>query len=380
MLRVVSRPMMTKLFIEAHIADIHFGVINPKLQFDILKEQFLYYLEAMPILDIVSINGDIFHHKFMANSDAIMYACYFIEALVDICRRKGATLNILKGTEEHEADQLKLFYPYVKRNGCDIRIVEEVKFEYIKGKRALVIPELYGKGEEYYSKFLFFSGLYDCVYMHGTLVNSIIGKNQADLNSNREPVFSMNHFVNCMGPIVSGHVHTPGCHKSHFYYCGTPIRHSFGEEENKGFMVLLHNTDTREYYTHFESIESFRYDTINLDHMLQENPKNVINYIKQLQSQGIHNIRVKFTMNAEENINIIKSYFRSNGSVNIDADFKNEKVIQDVKSLEEKYKQYDYIYDKGANEYQKLAQFMNNDLGYVYITGEDLESFIKSLY
>ena len=41
--------------LEAHIADIHFGAIDPKVQYDILKEQFLDKIFRLK-LDIISIN------------------------------------------------------------------------------------------------------------------------------------------------------------------------------------------------------------------------------------------------------------------------------------------------------------------------------------
>ena len=34
--------MDNDLFVEAHIADLHFGVIDPKTQYDILKEHELF--------------------------------------------------------------------------------------------------------------------------------------------------------------------------------------------------------------------------------------------------------------------------------------------------------------------------------------------------
>jgi hypothetical protein len=345
-----------------------------------LKEQFLYYLESMEVLDIVSINGDIFDHKFMANSDAIMYACYFIEALVDICRRKGSTLIIIGGTYDHDSDQLKLFYHYIGiGKGVDVRIVEEVRFEYIKGKRVLIIPELYNKGADYYNKFLLHSGLYDAVYMHGTFKGTIYGKDTPDLNSDREPVFCMEDFVNCQGPIVSGHNHTPGCHQTHFHYCGTPIRNKFGEEESKGFMVLLHNIESREYYIHFEPIISFRYDTINLDSMIDGDPKDIIEYVKNMQTSGVHNIRIQFSKNNENNLSILRSYFRAASGIKIDANFKNEQVIENMKKLDDKYKEHQYLFDKGSVPEDKLSKYINHSLGYTYITTADLIEFLRKL-
>lgn len=371
---------ISKLYVEVHVADIHFGVLKPEVQFNILKEQFLYNLESMEVLDIVSINGDLLDHKFMANSDVIMYACYFIEALVDICRRKGSTLIIVGGTLDHDADQLKLFYHYIGVDrGVDVRIVEEVRFEYIKGKRVLIIPELYNKGASYYNKFLLHSGLYDAVYMHGTFKGTIYGKDVPDLDSDREPVFQMEDFVNCKGPIISGHNHTPGCHSTHFHYCGTPIRYKFGQEEDKGFMVLLHNIESREYYVHFEPITSFRYDTINLDGMIDGDPKEIIAYVKNMQANGIHNIRLKLSKNNEDNLNIIRSYFRSSNNVKIDANFKNEQVIENMKKLDDKYKEHQYLFDKGSIPEDKLSKYINHCKGYTYITTQGLIDFLKSL-
>ena len=62
--------------IEIHTADLHFGVMNPKTQYDILCEQLLNKVADIPF-DIFSINGDIFDHKFMSNSDVVMYATMF---------------------------------------------------------------------------------------------------------------------------------------------------------------------------------------------------------------------------------------------------------------------------------------------------------------
>ena len=99
--------------VEAHIADIHFGAIEPNLQYKILQEQFLQHLHELQVLDIISINGDLFDHRFLASSDAIMYASMFIQELIEIAKEKNATLILISGTASHDADQLKLFYHYI---------------------------------------------------------------------------------------------------------------------------------------------------------------------------------------------------------------------------------------------------------------------------
>ena len=95
--------------VEIHISDIHFGKLDSKYQYDILNEQFLNKINEIHF-DILSIDGDIFEHKFMSNSDVVMYASLFIDRCVDICRTKSATFIIIAGTKSHDDDQLKLFY------------------------------------------------------------------------------------------------------------------------------------------------------------------------------------------------------------------------------------------------------------------------------
>ena len=83
---------------EVHIADIHFGSIDPAKQFMILQEQFLNRINFIDF-DILSIDGDIFDKKFMANNDAIYYAMEFVRLCTEMCIRKEATMVIIAGTE-----------------------------------------------------------------------------------------------------------------------------------------------------------------------------------------------------------------------------------------------------------------------------------------
>ena len=363
-------------FIEAHIADLHFGAFDPAKQYQILYEQFILPLSRINVLDLIVIEGDIFHHKFMANSDSVMYANMFIDCLVKLANSKQATIIIISGTYEHDADQLKLFYPYA--NKADLRIVEEVRFEYIKGKRVLCIPELYGKPESYYASFLYDSGLYDACYLHGTIAGTIYGKDIPDLGNPREPIFGINHFINCRGPIICGHNHKPGCHDVYIYYCGCPYRWEFGQEEEKGFIILLHNLNTGEHMINFEPIKSFRYDTVNLDSMLQATPDQVIQYITELRESGIDYLRVQFTEDNVDLIPIIRSFYRREPHVTIDLNFKKNKVIDEMKEVQEKYSDYSYLKEKSDPE-TKLVSYINQKEGYTFITVDELRDFLKSL-
>lgn len=371
------------IFIEAHIADIHFGAMNPNLQYGILKDQFINKLAKMPILDIVSVNGDIFDHKFMASSDAIAVAQYFIKDLISVCAMKNATLIIIGGTYSHDADQIKLFYPLAEqaRNICDIRIVEECRYEYVKGKRILCIPELYGKGKQFYRNLMFGNGVYDSCYMHGTYAGSIYGKELSDLDSQREPVFCINDFGFCAGPIISGHVHNARCFDSHFYYCGSPYRWSFADADvDKGFIFLLQDLVTHTYSVQYEPIISDRYAIINLDSMINSDPNDIIQFIlRKKVEENIKYIRIDFTVSNADAINILQTYFRGNKEVVINDKSRKDEITKETKEIVEKYKDYDYIFDRNLSPEAKLAKYINQCKNEVYITADDLVNLLKDL-
>lgn len=367
--------------VEVHISDIHFGALDPKYQYELLYEQMIKKLYNINF-DIFSIDGDLFHHKYMSNSNVVMYATLFIDKIVNLCRQKNATLILISGTLSHDANQLSLFYHYLEDNTIDFRIVERVQFEYIKGAKILCIPELYGKGEDYYNDFLIYSGLYDSVFMHGEIKGSIYNKNpEVGLNSTKNPIFTIDDFINCRGPIISGHVHKPGCFNSHFYYNGSPYRWQFGEEEDKGFLIVLHNLDTHQYYVELQPLLSFRYDTINLSDMVNNNPDIIIDYINNLSNNGIDYIRVLFD-NVDEsniaNINIIKNFYRYSKNIKIEGELdRNKKLLEENKEVLDKYTEYDYILDKNLSDYDKLTRYINHKKQYEYLTVDELKKLLE---
>ena len=100
---------------------------------------------------------------------------------------------------------------------------------------------------------MFNSGWYDMCFMHGTIEGAVYGN-----NTKEGRLFKINDFRYCLGPIISGHVHTGGCFNQCFYYTGSALRYRHGEENPKGFLLVLYNMDTRKYYVHLEEIVSFR--------------------------------------------------------------------------------------------------------------------------
>lgn len=367
---------------QAHISDLHFGKINPKVEFDILKEQFIDRIKDLP-LDCISIDGDFFDRLFMSNTDTTLYANLFFKELYNVCKNNSkrgihTVLLLILGTKNHDADQLRLFYPYLEDKEVDLRIVETIQFQYINGCRVLCIPELYNVTDSEYSKVLYESGAYDMVFMHGSIEGAIY-----DNKMGESKIFSPSDFSCCMGPVIAGHVHTGPAVHGFCYYNGSPIRWNFGEEETKGFQVVLYDMDTRYYYIHKEPIHSFRYDTISIDDIIMTDPQKVISYINGLrEKEGIDYIRLKCVSNydTQDALNIIKEYYRTDKTVK----FKFDKEISpDGKSFDqqttEMYDKYSYLFDKSMSTYEIFARFINDNQSDIIVTADDIIDALKEI-
>lgn len=382
---IYKRPVLT----EVHIADIHFGVsaMSPKTQYDILREQFIFKIKDI-YFDILSINGDLFDKKSMSNSDMVMYATMFIDEVVQLCKLKNATLVLIHGTKSHDSSQLKLFYHYLNEPDIDIRIVEETGFEYIKGGKFLCIPEEYGRDEEYYLNFLYKQGPYDGVFMHGNIYGAIYTQEEPELGSEKAPTFKVSDFKFSKGPIIAGHVHVPGCYEKFAYYCGSPYRWQFGEEQPKGFYILLRDLNDGSHYIHFEEIISEKYITIDIDHLLLIDPKEAIQYINDLrEKENIHHIRLQFKNELNDttstNLQLIKNFYRTNTSVKIHHKQKKKKLEVNKNNVDdiimEKYKGFEYIIDPSLSEYEILTRYINDNKGYEFITVDELIEILKEI-
>lgn len=362
--------------ISAHISDLHFPVMDPYKQYSILEEQFLKKLEVMPRLDLICVNGDLYDHKVMTASDATLYASMFVARLVEIAKMKNATLIILQGTISHDANQLKIYYHYMQRTDVDVRIVTNIRFEMVKGVRILCIPELYGIDEDYYQKILFHSDFYDICIMHGTIKGAVYGDNVG-----QGRLFTIEDFLNCKGPIISGHIHKADTFYDHFYYCGSPYRWRFDDDCFKGFILMSYNTMTRLYYLDYEEIISDNYKTINLSDLINNDPLETINYIRELKAtQNIDYIRVKFdNLISPANKMAINNTFRNDDTVTLEF-FSPEREIarQAEEKIKEDNEKFSFLLDPRLTDEQKFVMWVNhlkNDEK--FLTIEELESILK---
>ena len=364
------------LLTSIHISDLHFPVMDPKKQYDILEEQFLQKVETVPHLDLICVDGDLYDHKVMTSSDATLYASMFVARLVDICKEKNATLILLQGTISHDNNQLKIYYHYMQRKDVDVRVVTNLQFEIVKNARVLCIPELYGIPEEIYQQFLNYSEFYDLAIMHGTFKGAVYGDN---VGNGR--LFRLEDFNNCRGPIIAGHVHKPGCFDNHFYYCGSPYRWRFDDDHKKGFIVVSQDLDSRYYYLDRIEILSDTYETITLDQLVNNDPKDTIDYINNLKvSKGIDYIRIKFTNDIPPSYKMaLNSQYRDNDTVTLEYYSKDEELRKQAEEqIKEDNEKYGFLLDPAISDMQKFVLWVNhlkNDEA--FLTVEQLEQILS---
>ncbi len=365
------------LFISAHIADIHFAAFDAKAQYEILIKQFIPVIDSLPKLDMISIDGDLFDHKLMGNSSGIYYAIKLIDDIVAVARRHNSTIIMIHGTFSHDADQLKLFYHLQEKSDVDVRIRTQLSIEQVGNARILCIPELYGLDESVYDKYLHKSGLYDEALMHGTFEGSVYGNNVG-----QGRLFTMKDFSNCTGFMIAGHVHKPECFEKYFYYCGTPYRYKFNEEEDKGFLITIHDLDSNMHYTHFQNIISDKYVTIHLSHVVDKNPKAIIEKINTTKREnGIDFLKVKFDFPiiGSDKV-IIQNYYRTNPTV----------VVEFLSAMEEREyndrkegisvidDQYSFILDNNISDEEKFVMYVNMKEGRNIISVDKLREILSS--
>lgn len=358
--------------IQVHIADIHFGAIDAQKQYQILEEQFLNQISKIGF-DILSIDGDLFDRKFMANSAAVYYATMFVHRCAMLCQMRNAAFIMISGTESHEAGQLSLFKDLNSIFSTEIHVVECAQFIYTHGIKILCLPEEYDKGYDYYAPLL--NQSYDMCFMHGTIVGGVYGANKEDIDA-RRPVFGLEAFAGCKGPIIAGHVHQAMCLQSYMYYISNPIRYKFGEEAEKGYAIVLSNE-----YGHFYQfmpIQSFRYDTISVAELGVTDPDQIVQRINALQASGIDHIRLVCSGMSDLEQKTVSQYFMQNSTVKVETEKSesNSPKVDTTQEILDKYKGMEFLLDPSLDEYQKLSRFISFNLGHDFITAEELKQII----
>ena len=269
-----------------------------------------------------------------------------------------------------------MLYQFLNDPDVEVYIVDQLKYVYTHGAKILCIPELHNEEEAIYAQYL--NGeLYDQAFGHMTFKGAVYGNN---VGTGR--LFCIEDFLKSRGPVISGHVHTPGCFEKDFYYTGSPMRYKFGEEEAKGFLIVLMDLDTRRYYTHFEEITSFRYDTIELKNIISTDPKVVIEYINDLKSKGIDYLKIKFKYIIDgSSKTIITNYYRNRNDIKLEFYDTQEEALEKAKlEQEEQSEKYSFLTDPKISDQERFVSYVNMQEGYDFISVTKLISILSDDY
>lgn len=239
------------------VSDLHFG--NPRINAENLYKKLRKFLyPELEDTHLIFICGDIYDQLLTVNSKSHRYASQFISDLFAISAKTGMQVRILHGTFTHDRDQLSVFET-LSIPKARFKIINNIECEEInefwssKGQinqsiKVAYLPDNlpYKKSDEaiqHLSRVMTCLGWLhvDVLVGHGTFEH-VIPPESGHKPSCLYKVEQFNRIVP-NGPIIMGHIHTPG-RKWNVYYCGSFERMSHGEEETKGFYTFKKTSDT----------------------------------------------------------------------------------------------------------------------------------------
>lgn len=360
------------------ISDIHFGASSPTKLFEELKF-FLYYIQDLPSLDLIVIDGDYFHSKLYVQSTATKLAVYFMNLLVHTAKMKHAKIRIVYGTESHDAMQYSIFSYYETDTSIDFNIVYKASEEEIfDGVYVLYLPEEYILDKkEYYAEFLNNKKKYDFIFGHGVIKEGMrmIQSTKSEETKRLKPAtFSLSDFEYCCkGKVYFGHYHVYTNLNDFAYYVGSFTRWIHGEEEEKGFIIDSMSNKGKHTTKFIENPDAPIYKSFTFGYKddIFKDEESTLNHIKTLQNiaddDSIDKVRFVFNIpetytNPEFFIKCIKDAFSLSKKVSLlftngyieSRKSKNEEVLDDIVT------RYEYILDKSLKMENVLQEFIKD--------------------
>lgn len=368
------------------IADIHWGAIDPKEQLKSLEFIFDFFencvLRGISI-DMIVIAGDYFDSKLPLNSRDAIYAVQWFHRLYDLALSYNVQkIRMIQGTMEHDNDQLDVFQPLTNNYFDFFKIFSHTTSEEtLPSLKCIYCPDETLQTSEYEFTYVnemlsthdigFFHGSFDVVY--GELLDA-----KPELMNKKNVIYRYDLWNKLIhGPLISGHWHD-GKQYDHLFYCGSPFRYKFNEDEPKGFMFTQYNTDTKEYLCkkiiNPLSPEYITYDIYSNMCMSNEDYTNHLSNIecilKRFKDTSYLNnkLRIKFYMvdDKTENetfITGLRHKFINRRDVKIEIKNKlKEKIKKDVaKKNKERNDKYQFIYKKEKEPSEIIQEFIQTN-------------------
>lgn len=363
-------------FVAAHVGDIHFGAFDAEQLYRELKKNMIDKLEKLPVLDVIFIQGDLYHYELSLNSKHALYSFKYFDKLIKIAKKKKAKIRVVKGTKSHDHNQLENLLAY--SDEVDIKVINNVEVEFINGVKILYLPEEYiSDPEEYYKEY--FSDTYNYIVGHGMFEEVSFHNYNSETNMEAAPVFDSKILSEIADIITFGHIHNAVTFKN-IYYNGSFSRWCHGEEDPKGFFISVFNKITRRYIVApIVNDLARKYKTINIDKIIRDNDVDEIiseieNYYNNKQ---IYKLRLIINENNDSTfmgkVAILQNHFSYNRLIEV--------TIKKILMLDEgenadTIEKYHYLFDDTLDVYNKISLFVK-DSGYE-LSSDKINELINS--
>lgn len=359
------------------------GVVFSDQHTNALPTKDYYLKEIKPIIaslylfrkiDYILMLGDFFHSRVSMNSESGVYASKIMADIVKLAKAKNAKVRILKGTDSHDWNQLENFSMYESDIvDVDFRIIRTVEEEYLfHDMKVLYIPEEYVHDkDDYYSKYFNKFAEYDMILGHGLVEGALpkIAETESFQHNKHAPIFNARDFLCSKGPVLFGHIHTSMYLHDKVFYVGSLSRYCHGEEEPKGFGIILSTPEDDEYVIKFiENRNARTFKTINIGNLINGmKAEDIVNLIESyIEQQSIDYVRVRVSLlNSDEatiaNLEIVSRHYNRNSHVNIEID--NVKLNKSKKDSDERVKKlvdtYNFLFDKNRTYQDKIKTYFD---------------------
>lgn len=361
-----------RCIVAVHISDIHFGAFDSNELIKELKYQFINKIKHLPKLDVIYIQGDLYHYELSLNSAHARNSFNFLDKLMDVAHKKNAKVRIIVGTKSHDFNQL---YNITKmRKDVDIRVIGTVQEEELfKNYKVLYLPEEYIKDpEEYYEDYFDVEdNHYNAIVGHGFFEENCFSNHNSETVMKSAPIFNSKQLIRiCNGPITFGHDHSATHIKKRIFYTGSFSRWCHGEEDPKGFFISLNNVYNENFkIVPVQNIMARKYITRSITKLLKKyDIETIIEVINDfMEINNIYNFRLT-THEVDNNvimgkISILQNHFRNNKNISLVVK-KNTMYSSEDDIDEEELEKYDYLFDDGIETEEKVSTFINEEFDY----------------
>jgi hypothetical protein len=226
----------------AAIGDIHWGALDAEKQWSELSFLFDYLQSAK--INLLVICGDYFDHKLLLNSQASVMSIDFMHKLIKIAKKKKFIIRVIVGTRSHDYDQLEVFAPMEDDTFKIFRTT--TMEETLPQLQCLYAPDETMSNEKYFNTYPeVLTNTYDIMFFHGNF-DVVAGNLIMDSNQLDNVVYEYEVFSQLANIMIGGHWHDADQY-GRLYYTRSMNRWKFGEDNTKGFIECIYDTDADTY-------------------------------------------------------------------------------------------------------------------------------------